>query len=170
MRKDTLVIGIVIILIGIIFIPLSRISETRRVSTSQTQTVANSLCLPPIVTYLESGNYHIRITEDRIIVGQSALIIVYDQNNHVVFQSSILESWEPFEIKYDYDFIVQNSGFHNITLKDASGFIVQITTTKTVWNDVIAYPFESLFSIGLAMVIIGVAFMIFGSVIPSKRS
>jgi len=75
-----------------------------------------------------------------------------------------------FVIKHDYDFVAQNSGVHNITLEDAGGFLVAVTTTKTIWNDIIVYPFELLFYIGLAMVIAGVTFMILGSVISSRRS
>jgi hypothetical protein len=169
MKKDTVVIGILILLIGIVFIPISRVSETKRFSTSQTQTVANSLCPPPIITHLESGSYHIKITEDKIIAAQSARIVVYDQNNNIIFQSSILEGSD-FVIKHDYDFVVQNSGIHNITLEDAGGFVVAVMTTMTIWTDVITYPFESLFYIGLAMVITGVTLMILGSVISSRRS
>lgn len=169
MKKDTLLTGILIILIGIVFIPISRVPEVNRVSKSQTQTVANSLCPPPIITYLESGNYHIKITEDKITVAQSARITVYDQDESIIFQSSILEG-SNFAIKHNYDFIVQNSGVYNITLEDAGGFRVEVTTTKTIWDDVIVYPFELLFYIGLAMVITGLTFIILSSVISSRKS
>ena len=168
MNKGALAIGIAIIVMGTIFVPVSRISEVKKVYTDQTQTVARGLCPPPILTYLETGKYHIEISEQKVIIGQNAMVVVYDQNGNVVYQSSLLESWEPIRINYQHDFVVYNSGVYNITLKDAWGFIVKVTTTTTVSHDIVTYPFEWFFHIGLLLVIIGVSVVIFSSVTEKR--
>lgn len=167
MRKETLAIGIIILTIGVILIPISRIPETRRVYTDQTQVVADSSCPPPVIVYLENGNYHIAVIQgEHGIWGQDALVVIHDQNGDVIFQSSLLP-WSSF---YQFDFVVPSSGVHNITLEDIGGFSVKVTTTKRIWNDTIAYPFESLFNTGLILTIMGVSVLAVYSVTRKRKN
>jgi len=153
-RRIAAIIGVATILIGLILIPISKISQTDKVSDSQTQTAAQSLCPPPIVTSLEPGNCHITIIEHLPNLTANARIAVYDQNSSVIYQSSMFEE-APYLVRLDYNFTVINSGIYNISLENAGVFFVKVETTTTTWKNVVTYPFESVFYSGLIIAAVG---------------
>lgn len=165
-KRGALVIGIIIMVMGIIFIPISRIPEIKRAYTDQTQTVARSPCPPPILVYLETGNYHIEITKGNGVIWEvygNPRVVVYDQNSIMIYQSSVDLSFSL------HDFLVYNSGVHNITLEDVWGLNLEVTKTITISNDIVTYPFEWLLHIGLILAIIGASVMIIGSVTEKRK-
>lgn len=153
-RRLAAVIGVIIVLVGLILMPVSKISETDRVSTPETQPVTQNLCPPPIVAFLESGGCHITIIEHLPNLTSGARIVVLDENNSVVYQSSVFEE-APYVVRRDFNFMVNDSGIYNMTLEDAGVFFVKVEMIATKWENVVTYPFESLFYYGLIIAAVG---------------
>jgi hypothetical protein len=149
------IVGVMAALIGLILIPISKVSETERVSASETQTVAQSLCPPPIVTPLDQGDCHIRLIDYSPNITADARIAVYNQNNSVVYQSSMFEEEEPSLVRHVYNFTVTDSGIYNVTLENAGVFFVKIELTTTTLENLIVYPFDSLLYSGLIVAATG---------------
>jgi len=168
MGKVIFRIGLVLALVGIIFMPLSRISEIRQVETPQTQTIVEGV--PPIETYLESGAYYIYIFGFNAHPPDDAKIIVYDQNNLTVFESSVFETKPNGTLRFGYDFTVQKPQNYSITPYAFEVDYLRLTTTKYVYNPAVTYPYISLLPVGLAMVIAGAASIIYDRKLNPRAS
>jgi hypothetical protein len=166
-RRIAAIIAVATILTGLILMSVSKISGTNKVSSSQTQTIAQSLCPPPIVIPLEAGTCHITIIEHLPNLTADARITVYDENNSIVYQSSLFEEY-PHLVKRIYNFTVVNSGVYNITLENAGVFFFKVEITTTTWENVMTYPFEPFFYYGLTIAAIGLCFTCLSLAIERK--
>lgn len=171
MNKGLLAVRVLLIVIFVVSIPLSRISETRRIYTQETRTVADTLCPPPIVAYMEAGDYHIRTyaafggqsyqTRFSVPQGDSSRIVIYAQDSSLVYQGLV-----PLQGGFqDYDFQVPSSAVYNATVINVWDLKVEITTTKNVPSDVVVYPLEPVLWAGSLLAVIGALAAVFSFVI-----
>lgn len=165
--RIVVIVSVATILTALILISASKISGTDKFSNSQTQTIAQSLCPPPIVIPLDAGTCQITIIEHLPDLAPDARITVYDENNSVTYQSSLFEE-APYLVRQNYNFTVVNSGIYNITLENAGVFFVKVELTTTTWENVTTYPYESFFYYGLAIGAIGLCVVSLSVVIERK--
>ena len=166
MGKVIFRIGLVLVLVGIIFLPLSRAPGR---GTPQTITIVEGV--PPIETetYLEPGAYFIYIFGFSAHPPDDAKVIVYDQNNLTVFESSVFETKPNGTLRFGYDFAVQKPQNYSVTLYHFNVGYLRLTTTKYVYDPAVPYPYVSLLYIGLAMVIAGVTLIVYDRTLPRGR-
>jgi hypothetical protein len=156
MRKILFRTGLVLVLVGVILMLFS----LSRFATPVAVTIVESTPPhTPIETHLESGAYQIYIFGFSVHPPDDAKIMVYDQNNLTVFESSVYETIPNGTLKFGYDFTVQKPQNYSIALYDFNVGYFRLTATKYVYNPALTYV--SLFYIGLTMVIAGVALIIY---------
>jgi hypothetical protein len=161
MRKEFLVIGIVLIVVGAIFIPTSRIiSETTQVE--RYEQVVSKQGVSNFQLYLESGKYRIYQLIGGYRVGTHPKISIYDSDNNLLYDFDVEEAhWFYFTVPSGfYKFAIEGSYSISESSIDVDRFV---TEERTV------YPIESLLPFGLLLVVLGAGVTVVGAIIPSKK-
>lgn len=166
MKKEFLVIGIVLMVVGVIFIPVSRLSKEGKVQDIQTVASFEGRYFSRYIELYLEGNkrYNIRWsgTLRGYLIGEPTLE-VKDPNANIIYSSdsfpppSSINFWGVLSGIYTIDFNVLKSEDTRLTIYK----YVDITETT--------YPYNSLLPMGFLLVVLGVVVTIAGIIIHSKQ-
>ena len=151
-------IGTFVLVVGLLFIPLSRVPSIERQFYAQpsTQPVAEGTCPPQISVYLDNGSYRIRLG-GRFFIGPSTRVEVRDGIGNVVYQSSI----DAQKRGEQHDFDVASSTTYIVTIENGAAYVELFRLVgQTVWFESVTYPSQPLVIIGIAMAIMGTAILL----------
>jgi uncharacterized membrane protein len=167
MRKELLVIGIVLIAVGVIFIPTSRLPEERKVQYLQTvASFEGRYFSSHIELYLE-GNKKYNVLWVGTLTGYpigSPTLEVKDPNGNIIYSSY------SFPPPNNIDFWGVLSGMYAIDFNVLKSEDTHLTITKYVEIIETTYPYNSLISMGLLLIVLGAVVSIVGAVIRFKRT
>jgi len=143
MRKEFLVIGIVVLIVGVILLGISGIRQTKF--------IARSINDDQLRAYLEAGKYHIHASYS--VPEDHPTIRIYDSYDNLFYEKDYAPE-SNFEVPY--------AGFYSIhvTNMQEQNSVLEVSR--------ILYPFKNSYLLGISLIALGIAFAVVG-VIKEQR-
>ena len=165
MQRDALVAGIIVLIVGVLLIPVSQLPKT------------------------EIKNRHVGNQTVQIPYGETSFGISLESNTpyHLSIKGGLVAPYEPVEIdvftpdnssfhievsredpKSDFQ-TLESGGYHNFTFESAyAGTNTRAEISKIVSWETVTHPYARLLYVGIALIIVGTVFAVFGWIYPIK--
>ncbi len=151
MRKDILVIGIVLLIGGVILIGMSRIRET--------EFAARSINDDELRTHLEAGEYHVHAS-NFVPESYPPKIKIYDSYGNLVYEEILVQE-KNYELKSEFE--VHIDGIYRIKVNNVQDDNGVLEVSR------IMYPFNNFSFLGIPLIALGIAFTVVGIIKPYKK-
>lgn len=144
MKKNILVIGVLLLIGGVIVLLISGIRET--------ETMARSINDDDLRVYLEAGEYHIHASYS--VREDHPKIKIYDPYGNLIYEKDYVP---------ELDFRTPTTGFHSIHVTNmwTGNSVLEVSR---IW-----YRFKGLFPLGISLIALGVGSIIVGIIKPYKE-